>query len=420
MIESDLRVEPYASRRAALLERHPDGPILVRGGDGGSVSASFYYLTGIVEPRAMLLLSGRGMRIGTGAANPGPNYIRGRKVHQALFLPQSDALAEVWGEASDASLDRVGAASVGMDAVLSVSSFATLYGAVLREADRAWVVRARPPQLAQGDDDDARLVRKLRDRFLHLTVGDATATVHELRRIKSEDEVAAVRKAIELVRTALGRVYAKIRPGVTEAELEGELTAAYREGGATHSFDPIVASGSHALQLHYTRNSGRLADGDLLLIDTGAQLDGYCADISRTLPVSGRFTDRQRAVYDAVRGAQQAAFEKACDGAELTELHEAAFASLDAEGLGGAFVHGIGHHLGLETHDVGDVHKPLAPGCVVTVEPGAYLRDESIGIRLEDDILITEYGHENLSRAIPADAAAVEATMQALRTDTQR
>jgi Xaa-Pro aminopeptidase len=145
-----------------------------------------------------------------------------------------------------------------------------------------------------------------------------------------------------------------------------------------------------------------------VLVDTGALLDGYRADITRTLPVSGRFSPRQRQVYDAVLAAEEAAIAACRPGATLGEVHAVAHASIDRAGFGPAFIHGIGHHLGLETHDVGDVHRPLAPGAVVTIEPGVYLEDEGLGIRIEDDVLVTDAGPIVLSQSIPRDGAAVE------------
>ena len=178
---------------------------------------------------------------------------------------------------------------------------------------------------------------------------------------------------------------------------------------AGHAFDPIVGAGAHALQLHYVANSGTVAAGDLVLIDTGAQVDGYCADVTRVFPADGRFTPRQREVYEAVLRAERKAIARCSPQVTLGQIHRTAWNSIETDGFADHFLHGTSHHLGLETHDVGDVHAVLQPGAVITVEPGVYLQDESIGVRIEDDVHVTADGREVLTERIPADAEAVEA-----------
>ena len=193
--------------------------------------------------------------------------------------------------------------------------------------------------------------------------------------------------------------------------MEAEIVRTYRAHGGTHAFEPIVAGGPHALQLHYTENAGLLEAGHLVLIDTGVSIDGYGADITRTYPVDGRFGERQREVYDAVLASEEAAIAACKPGALMADIHTRAYEVLDQRGLGHSFIHGIGHHLGIETHDVGDVHRPLDPGAVITIEPGAYLGDEGIGIRIEDDVLVEAQGSRVLSRAIPRRADEIEQLM---------
>jgi Xaa-Pro aminopeptidase len=178
-----------------------------------------------------------------------------------------------------------------------------------------------------------------------------------------------------------------------------------------------VGSGAAGCVLHYDANRGRLADGELVVVDIGARYGYYCGDLTRTFPVSGRFTKRQRALYEAVLGAYDAAVAALRPGALIADVRKATFASLGASGLegdGGAglgqfFIHGLGHFLGLETHDVGGEGPALAPGMVLTVEPGVYLPGEGVGIRVEDDWLITDAGAECLWPELPRDAAAIEA-----------
>ncbi len=418
MMRSAPRREPYASRRRELMERLHDGAIVVRGEAAGGPSPDLFYLTGVADASAILLLVPRGAPVRLAPADPGPDYLRGREVRQALFLPPSDPVKRAWGEEPDAVADgdrALDPEELDYDAVFPLARFPAVATQVLGRVERVRVARGHAAALGGEDDPDTRFARTLRDRFLHLVVDDATAALHEMRRLKSAEEVAAIRRAGEVVDEALRRLLARMEPGVREAELEAELTRVYRARGGGHAFDPIVASGANALQLHYTKSSGTLREGDLLLVDTGAQVDGYCADVSRTYPVGGRFGDRQRELYDAVLRAQRATLERCAPGALLADLHEAAWRSLDRDGLGAEFPHGIGHHLGLETHDVGDGRKPLAAGAVITVEPGVYLAGEGVGIRIEDDVHVVDGGCELLTDRIAREADAVEAEIAAAR-----
>jgi Xaa-Pro aminopeptidase len=236
-------------------------------------------------------------------------------------------------------------------------------------------------------------------------------------------------------------------PGVAEYEVEAELLGVMRRHGAVPSFQPSVAAGANACIVHYTANRARLADGDLLLVDAGAEVECYASDVTRTFPVNGRFSREQRALYEVVLAAQQAAIDEVRPGQPFSAAHEAAVRVV-AEGLcalkllkGGAdaaiasgacqrfFPHKTGHWLGLDVHDVGDYRvdgepRLLEPGMVVTVEPGIYIpadahavaaRWRGIGIRIEDDVAVTRDGHEVLTAAVPSDADAIE-TLLAART----
>jgi Xaa-Pro aminopeptidase len=269
-------------------------------------------------------------------------------------------------------------------------------------------VRGSPPTLAGEDDEETAFLSRIRARFFGLTLRDVTPGVHALRRVKDAGEVQAIERAVALTRQALERVRECLGPGVHERELEAEITRIYRRGGATHAFEPIVACGVNAAYPHYRANAARLSPGQLVLIDTGATLAGYRSDVTRTFPLDGRFTPRQRQVYAAVLAAQRAAIARCRPGALLADLHAQAFESITAAGFGPHFIHGIGHHLGLETHDAGDVHAPLEEGCVITVEPGVYIPGEEIGVRIEDDVLVTADGPRVLTEAIPAAIEELE------------
>lgn len=393
------------------MAEHDDGLILVRGASPDGPSANFFYLTGLAEPRGALLLAPRGARIGIGARHPGPDYVRGRVVKQILFLPASDPIAARWGEDAAATADSFTAEQAGVDAILESRELEPLLGRLLQEADVLHYVRGVSPSLEGDEDVDSAFVAKVRNRFFGVTVRDAAPTVHEMRRTKDESEIRAIESSIELTREALDRVFGLLQAGMHEYEIEGEITRHYRGQGAGHAFDPIVACGVNAVFPHYKANDSRIEPGQLLLIDTGALLQGYRSDVTRTIPVGGRFSDRQREVYETVLAAQREAIEQCRLGALLAEIHATAFRAIEAAGFGDYFIHGTSHHLGLETHDVGEIHRPLTEGSVITVEPGIYLPDEKIGVRIEDDVLVTADGPRVLSEAIPVTADDIERRM---------
>jgi Xaa-Pro aminopeptidase len=387
--------------------------VLVRGASAepGGLNPNFFYLTGLVEPRAVLLLAASGVRFGTGAAHPGPLYVRGRTASELLFLPRPDPLARRWGDEAEATFGGVDASRHGVGAVLALEELEPVLSRALHAERTLCYVRSRDAVLDGSDDADARFVGRVRERFFDVRLVDATPIVHGLRQRKDAGEVARVRAALEVTAEAFECVLARVRPGLRECEIEAEITRVYRTRGARHAFEPIVASGRNALALHYRKNSGHLGEGELLLIDTGADLERYKCDVTRTIPVAGSFSERQRQVYAAVLRAQEAAIERCRPGSTLSDVHEAAWNSLESTGLSAFFVHGTSHHLGLETHDAGDVHRPLEAGAVVTVEPGAYIDDEAIGVRIEDDVLVTDGRPQVLSEAIPRSIEAIEARL---------
>ena len=406
----DESTKSAAARRTRLLERLPDGLILVRGAGPDGPNPNFFYLTGLTEPSGVLALSAAGLRISTGKNHPGPDYLSGRIAHQVLFLPPSDPVAARWGEDAQATHEGTHEDAIGVDAVLPAGEFPTRLSGWLQGATRLDYVRATSASIA-GPDDDAGFVDSIRNRFLNVDLRDATAVVAEFRTVKDDAELNAIQRAADVTVAGFERVLAALRPGIMEHELDAELAAAYRLAGAGHAFEPIIGAGRSALKLHYRDNAGPIEAGDLVLVDSGANLGGYRADVTRTFPADGTFSPRQRELYEVVLSAQTAAIEAARPGVLLGDLHAIAWRSIDSAGHGAAFIHGIGHHLGIETHDAGDIHQPLRAGAVITVEPGIYLADEGIGIRIEDDVLVTEDGSRELTSAIPKTIEAIQARM---------
>jgi Xaa-Pro aminopeptidase len=399
-----------AERRTRLMDRFHDGLVVIRGGGSDGINPSFVYLTGLYEADSALVLAADGVRIGTGRKNPGPDYVLGRQARQVLFLPRADALAAQWGEDSAVTADSADPAGLGVDAVLATADLNETLGSWLQSVSAVRIVRGHPASLTGAeDDDDTAYTDRIRRRYPGVKLTDGTPFVHEMRRIKDVNEQTAIERSVDVTRQALDALVARLGPGLCESELEAELIRVYRSHGGFHAFEPIVGCGPNALKLHYGANNGSVEAGKLLLVDTGVSIGGYKSDITRTLPVDGEFTDRQREVYETVLLAQQEAIEMCRPGALIGEIHARSFEVIAQAGFGGRdYPHGIGHHLGLETHDVGDVHLPLEAGAVVTIEPGLYLADEQIGIRIEDDVLVTESGPRVLSESIPKSAEAVE------------
>lgn len=260
---------------------------------------------------------------------------------------------------------------------------------------------------------DLAVFRSVAERVPGVAIEERTDLLPQMRATKSPAELGLMRQAVAATEAGYAAALAMIRPGVSELQIAQTLEREYQANGAEGvAYNSIVGSGLNATVLHYMDNSAAAQDGDLLLIDSAAAYGGYAADVTRTLPVSGRFTAEQREVYEAVLRSQLAAIKACRPGATMTEVDAAARKVLEKAGFGDAFIHGIGHQLGMEVHDV-TPDGPLKPGMVVTIEPGVYLPERKTGVRIEDDILITAKGNQNLTAGIPKTVAEVEAAIRA-------
>jgi Xaa-Pro aminopeptidase len=229
-----------------------------------------------------------------------------------------------------------------------------------------------------------------------------------------------MRKAVDITIEGQNRAARTIRPGISEGVIDGVVYAAFREGGAEGvAFPSIVGSGYNATTLHYDQNVGTCEDGELVVVDIGARYGYYCGDLTRTYPANGRFTERQREIYDLVLEAHDRAAEAMKPGVTVFDLRKIVYGVFEksqvrdakGESLGQYFIHGLGHPLGLDAHDPGADETPLEPGMVITNEPGIYLPDEGLGVRIENDFLITADGAENLSAELPTAAEEIETLM---------
>ncbi|MGE4572059.1 MAG: aminopeptidase P family protein [Candidatus Izemoplasmatales bacterium] len=261
---------------------------------------------------------------------------------------------------------------------------------------------------------------KIVENYPELTVKNINSMIAELRRFKSNDEVADIRKAIAHTKKGIYSIFDYAKAGVNERELEATFEYNIKLSGSTGvSFDTIVANGKNATVLHYVDNDQEILDGNLVLLDLGAYHNEYAADISRTFPVNGKFTQRQAELYQMVLDVNKETIKRVKPGIYVGELNEFAKNAL-AEGMiklglikeksevSKYYYHNVSHYLGLDVHDVGTYSKKIEAGVVLTVEPGIYIEEEKIGIRIEDDILVTEDGYENLSKDIIKEIKDIE------------
>ena len=413
-------------RSAALFLSLPEAP---RNGDvihPYRPDSDLWYLTGFAEPSCALLLT-RDCDAPT----------------TALFLRDRDPKAEVWTGVRTGVADAPQV--LGVEAAFPIEKLAKELTKLLRKAR---VLIHRPAHATPEADAVRQALSGVRvgprgpHKGPHGLV-DPALTLHELRLRKQPEELDRIREANRITGQALRGVMSDVRAGTGEWEIQGRLDGDYRAGGGWGwGFPTIVASGANACVLHYQSNSARCADGDLVLVDTGAEVDGYGADVSRTFPAGGRFSPPQRDVYAAVLAAQEAAIERVVPGVTLDELHGIAVRTLaqgmldlgllrgDLDGILEAgsykrfYPHQTSHWLGLDVHDVGryyvddDEPRVLESGMVFTVEPGLYVPAadgdapahlRGIGVRIEDDVLVTANGCENLSTGSPKTVDAIEA-----------
>jgi Xaa-Pro aminopeptidase len=427
--------EVYRSRRERLLELADGGVVLVasspellRSRDTEvpyRPNTDLYYLTGLEEPEALAVLTPH---------DPEHRF--------TLFVRPRDPERERW------SGPRIGVEAAkelfGADAVYPIEEVDSCVAALMLAADRVLYPVGADSELDARVLELTARARRTRPRTGAgpTAIVDLDSVLAEMRKIKDEHEIERMRTAAAIGAAGHRAAMARARPGQGEWELEAILEATFRSLGATGpAFPSIVGGGEHATFLHYTRNDSRIEDGALVLIDAGAEWGMYCSDITRTFPVSGRFTHPQRELYEVVLAAENAAIDAVRPGAEMTAVHDAALRvlvdgmvrlgilpgesveeALESGSYRRFYMHQTSHWLGLDVHDVG-VYKrdgkpvKLEPGMVLTIEPGIYLPTDGeeipaayrgIGIRIEDDVLVTDYGREILTRGVPVEADEVE------------
>lgn len=428
----------YLERRTRLLELMPEGAVLViaaaslktRNNDAEypfRQSSNFYYLTGFNEPEALLVMA-------KGAQNP-----------VTLFCPPRDPEMEIWTgyrAGPEGCVERFGA-----DEAFNLEEIDQRLPKMIDGATQLLYPIARDAALDERVKCWLKTLGKSvrAGAVLPKTLADSDRLLHEMRLFKSDAELEIMQRAATISATAHCQAMLACKPGMFEYQLESVIQSYCGSQGARfQAYTPIVASGANACILHYIENDQPIADGDLVLIDAGCELDNYASDITRTFPANGRFSEEQAAIYDLVLKANEACIAAVRPGTCWNELHQLSVRIL-TEGLielgllqgnpeelieSGAFrrfyMHRIGHWLGMDVHDVGDYRvdgewRKLAAGIVTTIEPGIYIapddhsveaRWRGIGVRIEDDVLVTPEGARVLTSAVPKRRSEIEALMQ--------
>lgn len=380
-------------------------------------SSDLFYLSGIDQEKSILMLA-------PDCPNP--------KLREVLFVLKTNELIAVWyghkytqEEASETS---------GIENVHWLEEMDMMLREAASYAKNIYLNDYEYPKYASDvETGQHRLTKEIRQQFpLHVFERSAPI-LYKQRIIKSETEIALLKEACEITNKAFRRTLQFVKPNVMEFEVQAEIEHEFTMNRANgHGYYPIIASGKSACVLHYIENDKVCQNGDILLFDFGAEYANYSADMSRSIPVNGKFTPRQKAVYEAVLRALKTLTKNMTVGTPLDDLDKLSKKLIEKEliDLGlfteeevknqnpkeplykKYFMHGVNHHLGLDVHDVGDRNIPLTAGMVLTCEPGIYIPEESLGIRLENDILITEDGPVNLLADIPIEVEEIERLMR--------
>jgi len=416
----------YALRRKDLValvkQEHPEvksGLIVICAGFENERTAfrqesSFYYLTGIADPGVILTLDLQGKST---LYTPQCKTNRSAWVYSALPLVQENGKIVLIDHIKPA-----GAAIAGYQ--LNLFSSLEAFSAVLEAMKSVMATGGSICTLLPNDDRSYTEQRVLFNRFstvlheLPRHIVDISTPVATMRRRKDMHEVEQLYKAVEITILAQEAAARAIAEDITECEVQASLEYMFTGSCARPAFPSIVATGKNGTVLHYNVNKDTLKNGQMVVVDIGAEFGSYCADITRTYPVSGKFTKRQRELYDLVLATQEYIASIAQPGYWLSNkdnpeksLNHIAMKYLEERGYGKYFVHGIGHFLGMDVHDVGDVTQPLKDGDVFTIEPGIYIPEENIGIRIEDDYWMAKDVVICLSEALPKKADDIERMM---------
>jgi Xaa-Pro aminopeptidase len=412
----------YAERRAKLAAQI-DCPIVFWGLTGREESAqnyifaqeeNFYYLTGHNEEEAAVMLL---PAVAKKAANDDWTD------REIFFLPPKDVRKEKWNGVRMSPSDPGIELRSGFSVVKPYPELRAVLERLAKIYPAFYTILPYQRELG-GYPHEKETVDWLKQVAPEVTLKDIRANIAELRLIKSPTELAFLRQAIDLSLDAQFEAMKMMRPGQWEYQIAAKMVEVHAMGGSeAEAYAPIVGAGPNSTALHYDKLGRKIEDGDIVVMDVGAQYSGYAADITRTIPANGKFTPRQREIYEIVLGAQDATIHALKPGMDMCRktdksVYKIAYDYINSHGkdqhgksLGQYFIHGLGHSIGLNVHDPGDLCKPFAPGTVITIEPGIYIPEENLGVRIEDDVLITDSGYELLSQRLPRSPDEIEKIM---------
>ncbi len=353
------------------------------------------------------------------------------KLREVLFVKETSKLIAIWEGHKYTKAEATSAS--GTPTVMWNTEFEKTLLTILAESDNIYLdSNEHIRNASEVETRNARFSKWCRDEYPHYNYERIAPIIYDLRTVKENLEIQAIQEACNITERGFRRVMNFVKPGVWEYEVEAEYMHEFlRNRSRGFGYEPIIAGGGNACVLHYIDNNQELKEGDLLLMDVGAEYANYNSDMTRVIPVSGRFSERQKQVYNAVLRVKNAATELLTPGNSIPDYHKEVGLIMQDElvGLGlidqtdiknqdpdwpaykKYFMHGTSHHLGLDVHDVASIYTEFKPGMVFTVEPGIYIPDEGIGIRLEDDVVIRENGHDNLMANIPIEIEEIEDLM---------
>jgi Xaa-Pro aminopeptidase len=377
-----------------------------------------FYLTGVDQEETILVIC--------------PDY-PDKKMREVLFLRETNETISTW---EGHKLTKEEARELtGIETVLWTTDFHRVFNTmmVMGGAENVYLNTNQHYRAEITiETRDARFIKWCQQKYPLHKYERIANIMAGLRAIKSKEEIEAMQTACNITEKAFRRVLKFVKPGVKEYEIEAEFIHEFvRSGSRGFAYEPIIASGANSCVLHYIENTQPCKDGDILLLDVGAEYGNYNADMTRTIPVNGKFTKRQKEVYNAVLRVKRAAMKLLKPGAMYFEYHKEVQKIMEAELVKlklidktdlknqhpdkplfmKYFMHGTGHHLGLDVHDIGNMFAKMEPGMVWTVEPGIYIKEEGLGIRLENNVVITKTGLIDLMKNIPIEAEEIEDLM---------
>ncbi len=392
-----------------ILPTNADGSLRLR------QNSDLFYLTGVDQEESILLMY------------PDADD---EKFREILFLRETSELIAIW-EGHKLTKEEA-RARTGVARVEWLSEFPGIFRRVMCESEHVYLnTNEHKRAVIEVASRDTRFIQATQAQYPLHDYQRLARVLHTLRAVKSAEEVRLLQAACDITDAGFQRVARFVKPGVSETDLEAEFAHEFIRRGGDFAYNPIIASGKNACVLHYIANDQPCADGDLLLLDVAASYANYNADLTRTIPVNGKFTPRQKQVYEAVLRVLRASIQGLTVGRLLKDWQRDAERFIETELLGLGlltpgqiqgqdpdrpafkqyFMHGVGHPLGLDVHDVGHTTKPIQAGWVMTVEPAIYIRAEGLAVRLENDILVTDQGPVDLMAHIPIEVADIEKLM---------